>query len=387
MVDSASEWRKRRAVCVIGAGGYVASWLVKLLLSNGYSIHGTVRDPHDEKNSHLKKLEKASDKLKLFKVDLLDYNSLSATITGCVGVFHVASPVPNGSLPDPEFNPQMQLIEPAVKGTLNVLKACSEANVKRVVVVSSGAAVSLNPEWPKGQVKDETCWSDAEYCRRTNNWYCLSKTKAESEAFEYAKRSGLDVVRVCPTHVLGPMLQSTANASSLVLIKLSKGWQGYDEFENNLRMIVDVRDVAEALLLAYEKPEAEGRYMCTAYMIKSQDLVEILRKNYPNYNYPKNSQILPGGLSRSGFIRNHEKVGTVGGGTQLASQSACLNLLGVKGASKESPGSNLRLLATIVAGSVLAGELSLMSAIAAGQLVKSHMKYNKSSKDVSKIAS
>ncbi|KAL2333989.1 hypothetical protein Fmac_015202 [Flemingia macrophylla] len=81
------------------------------------------------------------------------------------------------------------------------------------------------------------------------------------------------------------------------------------------------------------------------------------------------------------------QVGTVGGGTQLASQSACLNLLGVKGASKESPGANSRLLATIVAGSVLAGELSLMSAIAAGQLVKSHMKFNRSSRDISKIAS
>ncbi|XP_028078503.1 cinnamoyl-CoA reductase 2-like [Camellia sinensis] len=105
---------EKGTVCVTGAGGYVASWLVKLLLSNGYSIHGTVRDPckstnpyaypypssspqlsiaslttvisltyqshhlfnsydyYDEKNSHLKKLEKASDKLKLFKVDLLD---------------------------------------------------------------------------------------------------------------------------------------------------------------------------------------------------------------------------------------------------------------------------------------------------------------------------
>ncbi|XP_058777650.1 3-hydroxy-3-methylglutaryl-coenzyme A reductase 1-like [Vicia villosa] len=81
------------------------------------------------------------------------------------------------------------------------------------------------------------------------------------------------------------------------------------------------------------------------------------------------------------------EVGTVGGGTQLASQSACLNLLGVKGASKDSPGANSRQLATIVAASVLAGELSLMSAIAAGQLVKSHMKYNRSSKDVTKIAS
>ncbi|KAL6646156.1 hypothetical protein ACP70R_017764 [Stipagrostis hirtigluma subsp. patula] len=81
------------------------------------------------------------------------------------------------------------------------------------------------------------------------------------------------------------------------------------------------------------------------------------------------------------------EVGTVGGGTQLASQAACLDLLGVKGANRESPGSNARLLATVVAGGVLAGELSLLSALAAGQLVKSHMKYNRSSKDMSKAAS
>ncbi|RAL52992.1 hypothetical protein DM860_016227 [Cuscuta australis] len=81
------------------------------------------------------------------------------------------------------------------------------------------------------------------------------------------------------------------------------------------------------------------------------------------------------------------EVGTVGGGTQLASQSACLSLLGVKGANKDSPGSNARLLATIIAGSVLAGELSLMSAISSGQLLSSHLKYNRSSKDVTKVPS
>jgi hydroxymethylglutaryl-CoA reductase (NADPH) len=80
------------------------------------------------------------------------------------------------------------------------------------------------------------------------------------------------------------------------------------------------------------------------------------------------------------------EVGTVGGGTQLASQSACLDLLGVKGANRESPGSNARLLATVVAGAVLAGELSLISAQAAGHLVQSHMKYNRSSRDMSKVA-
>ncbi|TVU28252.1 hypothetical protein EJB05_19762, partial [Eragrostis curvula] len=81
------------------------------------------------------------------------------------------------------------------------------------------------------------------------------------------------------------------------------------------------------------------------------------------------------------------EVGTIGGGTCLASQAACLNLLGVKGPNHDSPGANAKLLATIVAGSVLAGELSLLAALAAGQLVKSHMKYNRSSKDVASAAS
>ncbi|KAL2895259.1 Cinnamoyl-CoA reductase 1, partial [Bienertia sinuspersici] len=177
----------------------------------------------------------------------------------------------------------VELMEPAVKGTLNVLKACSEAEVKRVIYVSSVAAVSINPNWPAGQVKDESCWSDKEYCKRTNKWYCASKTEAEIEAFDYAKRSGLDVVSVCPGLVLGPMMQSTVNASSNVLISLLKG----DESpENKVRMIVDVRDLAAALLMVFEKPEAEGRYICTAHHIRVRDLVDKLRSIYPHYNYP-----------------------------------------------------------------------------------------------------
>lgn len=62
---------------------------------------------------------------------------------------------------------QVEVLEPAVKGTLNVLKACLEAKVKRVVYVSSAAAVVMNPSWPKDRVMDETCWSDKEYCRTT----------------------------------------------------------------------------------------------------------------------------------------------------------------------------------------------------------------------------
>ncbi|XP_064110644.1 3-hydroxy-3-methylglutaryl-coenzyme A reductase-like isoform X1 [Macrobrachium nipponense] len=71
------------------------------------------------------------------------------------------------------------------------------------------------------------------------------------------------------------------------------------------------------------------------------------------------------------------EVGTVGGGTGLHPQSACLSMLGVKGAHKETPGENARQFAKIVAATVLAGELSLMSALAAGHLVKSHLTHNR----------
>lgn len=272
---------KAGSVCVTGAGGYLASWLIKFLLSRNYVVHGTVRDPEDPKHCHLKNLENASQNLKLFKADLLDYDSLCTAIKGCSGVFHVACPVPPGSLP----NPEVELVEPAVKGTHNVLKACSAENIKRTVVVSSMAAVTINPNWPEERVMDETCWSDREECKTTNNWYCYSKTVAESEAFEYAKQHGLNVVTVCPSLVFGPMLQPTMNSSSWVLVKLVK--EGYEEIENKLRTLVDVRDVAEALILVYERPEAEGRYLCYAHTVRSSTLVEILRKKYLNLNYPK----------------------------------------------------------------------------------------------------
>uniref|UniRef100_H2VCT8 3-hydroxy-3-methylglutaryl coenzyme A reductase n=1 Tax=Takifugu rubripes TaxID=31033 RepID=H2VCT8_TAKRU len=71
------------------------------------------------------------------------------------------------------------------------------------------------------------------------------------------------------------------------------------------------------------------------------------------------------------------ELGTVGGGTNLPPQQACLKMLGVQGTSSDQPGENARQLARVVCGTVLAGELSLMAALAAGHLVKSHMSHNR----------
>ncbi|XP_057454118.1 cinnamoyl-CoA reductase 2-like isoform X2 [Lotus japonicus] len=268
-----------KKVCVTGAGGFVASWLVKLLLSKGYTVHGTVRQPGSPKYEHLLKLEKASENLTLFKADLLNYESVHSAILGCTAVFHVASPVPSTT----SSNPEVEVIEPAVKGTANVLEASLQAKVERVVFVSSEAAVCMSPNLPKDKVIDESYWSDKDYCKKTQNWYCYSKTEAEEQALDFAKRTGLSVVSICPTVVLGPILQSTVNASTLILLKLLKG---SDSMENRLSWIVDVGDLVDAVLLAYEKLEAEGRYICTSHPIKKRDLVEKLKSIYPYYKYP-----------------------------------------------------------------------------------------------------
>jgi len=276
----------RETVCVTGAGGYIASWLVKLLLARGYTVHGTVRDLGEKKTAHLKLLENASENLELFKADLLDYDAMAAAIVGCQGVFHVATPVPSGKITDPE----REMLGPAINGTTNVLKAASAANVRRVVVVSSMVAVEIDPkDWPKDKIKDEGCWSDIEACRDNEDWYSVSKITSEQAALEYGKQTGLDVVTVNPAVVFGPLLQPTLNTSCQFLVYFLKG--GPDQMRNKLWHIVDVRDTADALLLVYEATETSGRHICAPHFISARDLLDLLKSMYTEYPFMSKESI------------------------------------------------------------------------------------------------
>ncbi|KAG6679250.1 hypothetical protein I3842_14G120900 [Carya illinoinensis] len=186
-----------KLVCVTGASGYIASWLVKFLLQRGYTVRASVRDPNDpKKTSHLLALDGAKERLHLFKANLLEEGSFDAAIQGCEGVFHTASPFYH-DVKDPEA----ELLDPAVKGTLNVLNSCTKSSsVKRVVLTSSIAAVAFNgrPRTPD-VVVDETWFSDPEICKEAKQWYVLSKTLAEEAAWKFAKENGLDMVAINPS--------------------------------------------------------------------------------------------------------------------------------------------------------------------------------------------
>ncbi|PWZ15733.1 Cinnamoyl-CoA reductase 1 [Zea mays] len=258
-------------VCVTGAGGFIASWVVKLLLSRGYTVHGTVRHLSDEKTGHLKRLENAAGNLRIFKADLLDYDAMAAAVK--------------------QYNVQLQMLGPAVTGTTNVLKAASSANVQRVVVVSSMVAVEISPkDWPEGKVRDERCWSDREFCRSIESWYPVAKIISEEAALAYGQQTGLDVVTINPGLVFGPMLQPTVNTTIQFLIYFLKG--GPDPVKNKLWHIVDVRDVADAMLLLYEVPEATGRHICAPHVISARDLLDLLKTMYPDYPCIANESIL-----------------------------------------------------------------------------------------------
>ncbi|PWA69999.1 cinnamoyl-CoA reductase 1 [Artemisia annua] len=270
-----------KVVCVTGASGFIASWLVKLLLARGYSVVATVRSLGDpKKTEHLLALDGAKERLSLFEANLIEDGSFDSAVKGCVCVFHTASPV--------QFivdDPQAQLIDPAVKGTLNVLNSASKVpSLRRVVLTSSMASVLFGAKVPVfGDVVDETWFSDPTVCQKRNSWYCVSKTMAEDAAVKFSQENDMDLVVINPGFVIGPILQPTLNNTSKRFMNFIK--TGEDVFSDRVYILVDVRDVAIAHILAFEKPEANGRYCVVGNV--SSEIMKIVEKLYPTIDHSR----------------------------------------------------------------------------------------------------
>ncbi|KAI7982831.1 Cinnamoyl-CoA reductase 1 [Camellia lanceoleosa] len=271
-----------KTVCVTGGSGFIASWLVKLLLQRGYTVRASVRDPSDpKKTEHLLELDGAKERLHLFKGNLLEEGSFDSMVNGCDGVFHTASPCFLTT-----SDPQKELIDPALKGTLNVLGSCAKSpTVKRVVLTSSTAAVECigRPRTPN-EITDETWFSDPEFCKENKLWYHLSKTLAEDAAWKFAKEKCIDMVVINPSMVIGPLLQPTLNASSASILELINGSQTYPNVSYGW---INVKDVANAHIQAYEIPSASGRYCLVERIAHYSEVVKILHELYPSFQLPR----------------------------------------------------------------------------------------------------
>lgn len=217
-----AEGNEKGCVCVTGGTGFLASRLIMKLLQQGYAVNATVRshpggNPKDA--SFLTSLEGAPERLRIFVADLDNPESFSPAIEGCVGVFHVAQPMPD--LEDPEDDDEAKYRE-AVRGAVRIFELCVKVGtVKRVVYTSSESAMVFNGEG--AEVVDESCWSDVEYIRSSisrEKAYSICKTMIEKAAFEFAHKSGLDLVTVIPPYIHGPFITPQCPYS----VRLSMAW-------------------------------------------------------------------------------------------------------------------------------------------------------------------
>lgn len=309
---------KSKPVMVTGATGYVAGWLVKKLLEEGCTVHAAVRNPDKKsKLEHLNELALSNPgSIKYFKSDLLEPGSYEEAMDGCELVFHTASPFTTDVK-----DPQKDLIDPAVKGTQNVLESANKtASVKRVVLTSSCAAIytdAIDCEKAPHGVLTEDMWNSTASLEYQP--YSYSKTLAEKKAWEMvAQQSRWDLVSINPCFVLGPPLNKNSTSESMNILKqIGDGTMKAGVPKMGVG-VVDVRDVGLAHYQAGFLPEANGRYITAAHNTDFLQMSLALRDKFgadhpiPKKALPKWLLMIVGPMANKlfsrKFIRNNVNI-------------------------------------------------------------------------------
>ncbi|KAJ7597563.1 D-lactaldehyde dehydrogenase [Mycena floridula] len=282
-------------ILVTGATGFVAAWIISTLLERQYFVRGTVRSL--QKGQYLKdKFASYGEKFELFVVkDMGVEGAFDDAVKGIDGILHVAALVTTA-----EDDPQAY-IGPAVQGTTGILRSVLKfgSSVKRVVITSSCAAVYtpakvapyteyVDSDWNETSVKSvEKLGRAADNIEK----YRASKTLAERAAWDmYGQNKATvtwDLVTITPPYVLGPIAHEVPNPASLNVS--TKQWyetvfhdelkaEPSAEFLLSGNSWVDVRDLAEAHVLALEKESAGGeRFIVSAGPFIWQDWINVAK--------------------------------------------------------------------------------------------------------------
>ncbi|KAJ3752509.1 D-lactaldehyde dehydrogenase [Lentinula raphanica] len=296
-------------VLVTGANGYIAAWIVRTLLEKGYRVRGTVRT-EDKGLGLLKIFERFGKSFEIVVVpDITKDGAFDDAVEDVDAIAHTASPV-NFSTEDPQ-----DLIRPAVQGTGSILRSASQAGskVQRIVFTSSTAAV-LEAD-PNPRTFTEENWNDLSVAQVERDGkdnlpitkYRASKTLAERAAWKFVEDNEAvikwDLVVMNPPFVFGPITHDVPMPSALglsagqfyniVVNHSSEGGKTPEELRSTGNCWVDVRDLAEAQVLALQKDSvANERVIISAGPVVWQEWLDVANSLAPTYlpshpNLPK----------------------------------------------------------------------------------------------------
>ena len=277
-----------KTILVTGGAGYIGSWVTKGLLEKGATVRVTVRDKSKkEKYQHLFDIAKdAKGEVELWEADLTKAHSFDEAAKGCDAIIHMASPF----ILDHK-DPQKNLIDPALNGTKYVLSAANKSgSVKRIVLTSSVAAVhGDNIDMQEQGLTEFTEDVFNTTSSLEHQPYSYSKVLAEKEAWKIAKaQDQWKLVVINPSFVMGPALTEKSNSGSISFmtdVLTGKYKSGAPDLQF---AYVDVRDVANAHILALENDNAEGRHMLVERVMTVLDMAKIIEAEFPKkYKLPK----------------------------------------------------------------------------------------------------
>ena len=276
---------KPKTILVTGASGYIAKHIVLQLLAEGYHVRASLRsikragEVRDAVRQHLAKGVNLDKQLDFVELDLEKDAGWDSALKGVDALLHTASPFPMIQPSDPQ-----DLVRPAVEGTLRALRAAKAAGVGRVVLTSSGAAVT-NREPPADRPFDERDWSQPGY--KTLTPYSRSKLEAELAAWAFVKDEApaMRLTVINPNLVVGKPLDAYYGTSLAVIERLMRG---KDPMLPDIGFnCVDVADIAKMHVLALSKPKSEGlRLIGSNGFFSFRDIALLLAKQFPHRRIP-----------------------------------------------------------------------------------------------------
>lgn len=245
-------------VLVTGGTGFLGAYILKNLIEKGFTVRATRRSaalPFFIPSEILEKVEWVD-------ADVLDVVSLEDALEGVWAVIHAAAIVSF----DRKDRDKMYQVN--VEGTANVVNCAVESGVKRLIHVSSVAALGRTSR--KEMVTEEKKWED----NSSNTHYAISKHHAEMHVYR-GFAEGLEGVVINPSTILG---YGNWHQSSCAIFK--NAYKGFNWYTKGVNGFVGVEDVAEATVQLLESDISQERYILNAENWPFQKLFNTIADNF-----------------------------------------------------------------------------------------------------------